>query len=313
MRRGLQGGLVAALLLSILVPGLAIFATGRSNPVYATVNGRAITARDVRERLAIYQLADPSQAAALGTKAFVPSVVERLVDERILLTAAKNEGVVPNTVDMGTAQNAVTSSLLKDVYGTRAALAATETRLGVTPQGLKRYARTEATIAAFLRRKIPTEIPSEAAVKAYYRAHAGTYRTKSLVRVRQLTFATKDAARRALVALLGGRSWGGAAKVAKQGTVAKDAWVLESELQPMVRRALSGLPVGKPSGIVAIGAGYAIVEATGREPARQLTEAEAAPEIRSYLSARTEAERVAAYTASLRAKSNVVLTLPRGA
>ena len=311
--RGLKGGLVAALLLSILAPAVAIFATAAQNPVYARVNDEAVTARDVRERIAIYQLADPTRATALGTRASVPSIVERLINERLLLAAAKKAGVQANHVDRGVGPTAVTSPLLRDIYGSGPALQEAEGRLGTSPAGVRRYAAAEATIAEFLRQRFPLRPPTEEAVGAYYRAHTRDFRTPSMVKLRQLTFATKAAAQKAGALLARGGTWEAAKLSGGRETAAMSGWMVASALKPAVQRATGALPKGRPSGIVREGAGYAIVEVLGREPSRQLTETEAAPGIRAYLEGRDDAGRVAAYVKSLRAGARVVLSLPRGA
>lgn len=316
LKRTLAGGLLAAFLVPTFLTECGFPQT--SSSVYARVNGAAVTATDVKTRLSIYQLADPAHASSIGASATLSSVVSRLVDERILLDQAKKEKVAATSSGVKSAYDEVNRQLVSGVYRTGGSLQSAEGRLGLTTTDLMTFARTESTIALLLRKDVPSSSVSDAAVSAYYSVNQKNYQVPATVHLQGIRVATQADAKTVLGLLQKGASFSGLAKLHSLDASSKDqggdlGWLSPTTLDPAIPKAILTLKTGQTSGIVKTAQGYAIVKVLGTRPARPMTEAEAAPEIRSLLAAQAEASAVNGYTAALKAHARISVTLPNNA
>lgn len=154
---------------------------------------------------------------------------------------------------------------------------------------------------------------ADSEVKDYYRQHRDEFDRPAQVRARQIVVASEEKARQVLGRLRQGADF---AELAKTESLSPDSeeggdlgFFARGEMPPEFDAAVFDLPVGRLSEPVKSPYGVHIFQVEERRQARQLTEAEAAPEIRAQLRREAEEKAYQQWLQELRARAVIDINM----
>lgn len=298
---------IPALVLSLallLCAGCSCF----KSPVVATVEGEEITAAELQEEMQMER--GKFDAALLSREEqfaeFRRQALEKLIQERILLSRARHLGISP------------TEGELAELERTRSgALAAREgdgafSSHGVDPRAWERAQRHRLIITKLIEQEVAGELPvSDAEVQAYYRQHPRDFQEPSQFRARQIIVDSKELADQIVASIEQGGDFGELAKLHSLSPDAKrggDLGFFDSRsYPPAFTEICRSLKKGEVSQVVATDYGYQIFQLLDKRPARQVPLAEAEEEIRRWIREQRSEASFEAWFAALRDRAGVVI------
>ncbi len=279
-------------------------AAGAEVPV-ATVDGVPITAAELARRVRRVTGGDAEAAADRQLRA---SLLDQLVEERLLLAEAARRGLTVPAAEVEAAARAAEAAMGRE--GLERELKAE----GLSPEEWRARLGETLLIRALLSTIPPPKPISEHDVRAHYEAHRAEYARPELRRARILTVATRAEAEALRARLAAGADF---AAVAREKSISpeKDAggdlgFVPAGQLPPEFDEALARLEPGQLSPVVESPYGFHLLRLEERRAARQAPLEEVRDEIRETLGrARTE-EAHERWLADLRAKAKIEILDP---
>jgi parvulin-like peptidyl-prolyl isomerase len=317
IRTRLGGAAFAALVVFLAANGCGArpAASHAVNPAtkVAVVNGRVITDGDVNRRLGLFKLVQPGQATRFNSLSVRKQVVNRLVEETLLLEAADKAHVsVPTSVvdqDYGRLRQEIVDSVYA---GKTAAYLKALKGLQLRDADLKAFVRSSDVITAYLNEAVPPPKVTSQEALAWYKAHGAELASPTLYHLRHILVKTKAEAETLEKDLKAGQDFATLAKRYSIDTAsAKNGgdlgWEPLSVYDPTFAAAASALKVGQISGIVHTRYGYHIVELLGERPGSVPPFAAVESQIVSYLQGQERQTAVNKLIASLKAKAKLQL------
>jgi parvulin-like peptidyl-prolyl isomerase len=281
----------------------------------AVVNGQVITQGQVQVRLNMFKLAQPGQATTFNARSVRQQIVQELVDEALLLQAARGEHIAASPQQVAKDYRSLASQFVPGVYPTARQFDQALRRLGLTTGMLKAYVAQSDTISAYLAKNAKVPAVTDQEVSAWYQAHQAELRGPEEYHLRHILVRTKAQAETILADLRGGQSFAALAQKYSidKGSAAKGGdlgWAPLSQYVTAFADAAAKLKVGEISGIVHSPYGYHIIELLGTRPGSLPSLAQVAPQIRSYLEGQAQQSAVSALLAKLRQKAKVQIYPP---
>jgi parvulin-like peptidyl-prolyl isomerase len=277
----------------------------------AVVNGEIVTLGQLNTRLNLFKLAQPGQATRFNSTSIKKEILQELVDEALLLQAARKAHVTAGTAQVQRDLASFEGQFVPGVYKDQQAFHQALSRLGLSIGTLKAYVVTSDTISAYLARYAKVPPVTSAQVDAWYKAHESELRGPNEYHLRHILVRTKAEAEKILADLHRGQSFSALAKkysIDKASAVKGGdlGWAPLSQYVPAFADAAAKLTkVGQLSGIVHSPYGYHIIELLGIRPGSLPALATVAPQIRSYLQGQAQQQAVTTLLAKLRAKAKV--------
>lgn len=182
-----------------------------SRPV-AVVDGQPIHASDLRREL--WRVHGKPVAGDVNRLPLARALLDHMVDQELLMQAAKKAGVTADERELETAWLSTQDGYRINDFN--ASLVAQ----GLTPERVKEDLRARITVEKFLKSQAKQQArPSDEDVKAYYEAHKANYRVPEQVRARQVVVRTEEEARPLQLRLAKGENF---ERIAREHSVAPE-------------------------------------------------------------------------------------------
>ncbi|HEX7127786.1 MAG TPA: peptidyl-prolyl cis-trans isomerase [Thermodesulfobacteriota bacterium] len=277
----------------------------RPDVTIATVDGAPITASELERRLRrVTGQADVSDADP-GLRA---SILDQLVDERILLAEAERRGLSIPAADVEAKARAEEAAMGAEAF---ARMLEVE---GLTPEGFRTQVGEQLLIRAILATVPPPRPIREFDVREYYEAHRREFAEPAQYRARLLTVASRPEAEALRAQLAAGADFAALA-TAKSISPEKSrggdlGFVPEGRMPPEIDEAARALAPGELSPVFQSPFGFHVLRLEERRPARQQTLDQARAEILRVLNTSRAEQATEAWLANLRAKARVEILDP---
>lgn len=297
--------MVRVRVLALMFAALLLVGCGTTSTSLATVNGQRITQADLTKRVDLYKLfSPPSEAKVLSQNSIKQAILDRLVEEDLLLHQAQVHHITVTKTQVQNALSQIQSSLVPGVYADQAAYAAALKKYNLTVADVSAYVQRVVTLDAVLAKEVPP--PSAKAIAAYYQAHKKDFTSPAEKEVRHILVASKTLAESILAKLKAGQSFSALAKKYSIDPGSKDqggmlGFIDPTTMVPSFAKAVESLKPGQMSGIVHSRYGYHIIEVLAERPAGYQTLAQATPTITNTLSGQADSS----YVARLKAKAHI--------
>ncbi len=269
----------------------------------ATVDGAPITRADLARLVRRVTGGEANADRQLRV-----SLLEQLIEERLLLAEAARRGLSLSAADVEAAARAAEAAMGREAFERELAAE------GLTPEAWRARLGETLLVRALLSTVPPPKPISEHDVRAHYQEHRADYARPEQFRARIPTVATRAEAEAIRAQLAAG---GDFAALAREKSISPEkeaggdlGFVPRGQLPPEFDEALARLKPGELSPVVESPYGFHIFRLEERRAARQATLEEVRDEIRETLS-RDRAERAhEEWLADLRAKAKVEILDP---
>jgi parvulin-like peptidyl-prolyl isomerase len=278
---------------------------GKPDVTVATVDGAPITQGELERRLRrVTGEADVSDAEP----ALRASLLEQLVDERILLAEAERRGLSIPAADIEAKARAEETAMGAEAFAT---MLETE---GLTPESFRRQVGDQLLVRAILATVPPPKPIREFDVREYYDAHKSQFAQPPQYRARLLTVASRPEAEALRAQIEGGADF---ATLASTRSISPEkaqggdlGFVPEGQMPPEIDRAARALEPGGLSPVFESPFGLHVLKLEDRRPARQQTLDQARSEIFRVLNTSRAEQATETWLAGLRAKAKVEILDP---
>ncbi|NLN07394.1 MAG: foldase [Firmicutes bacterium] len=283
--------LILAVLLVIAV-GVAVFALAHEE-VVATVNGEKITKEELYRELV------PNRGEY---------VLEQLISERVIMQAAKKEGIKVTEEEV----TAELEKMIAELYGgSRDYFETVLSQYGLTEQTLKNNIRVNLLLKKIVRSKITV---TEEEVQKHFADNQEKFNIPHEVHARHILVKTEEEAAEILQKLKGGEDFAALAKEystdpgskEKGGDLGKFG---KGQMVKEFEEAAFGAPVGLIDQAVKTSHGYHIIEVLEIQEAREVTFSEVEDKVREDLENEKIAAQMETEFAELRKAATVVKKL----
>lgn len=289
-------------------------AAAPTSPTWATVNGTAITQAQAMKRVHLIEYLNPQAAAQVALHATKVQIVDELVNESLLLVAAKKANVTASAaqVQQGVAGLEQTASTL---YPTASQRASKMKALDLTTADLSAYASLSVVLTTYLQKEVKTPTISQAQIAAYYNANKASFVTPTQYDVRHILVKTQALATQILAQLKAGADFATLAKKYSidTGSAANGGDLGYAALSLYVTPfadAVKLLKVGELSPVVHTIYGYHVLQLVGTKPGGQQTLQQVAAQITTLLVQQAQQAQVQTLINQLRAKAKIKETVP---
>jgi len=296
---------LAAVLTFVLVAagcgGAASAASPSASPnasaVVAHVDGDAVTRGEVDRAVALSRLSDK-------TLTFKQALEVQIRDHLLRREAARLH------VTVGDDAVAARLAQVKASVGGLSALRSSLSSVGLSLDSYRQVVRDGLLAQAVAARKFPGAAPSQAQVRAFYRAHRGDLTTPAALRLGEIVVKTKSLGQAVRERLRLGYSFAEVARAYSMNpeTAAPGGvlgWVATSSLPAPLARALASTPRGVVVGpIEAVGVWH-VLKVLDRRAAHTRSLAAARPAIVAQLTTQRQAELLSAWLARARGAAHV--------
>lgn len=289
-------------------------AAAPASPTWATVNGTAITQAQVMTRVHLIEYLNPQAAAQVALHATKVQIVDELVNENLLLAAAKKANVTANSaqVQQGVAGLEKTATTL---YPSLTEKASKMKALGLTTADLSAYASLSVVLTTYLQKEVKAPPITQAQIAAYYNANKASFITPTQYDVRHILVKTQALANQILAQLKAGADF---ATLAKKYSIDTGSAVNGGDLgyaalslyvTPFAD-AVKLLSINQLSPVVHTIYGYHIIQLLGTKPGGQQTLPQVASQITTLLVQQAQQAQVQTIINQLRAKAKIKETVP---
>ncbi len=272
--------------------------------VIARVDGVPIVQRDLVRYYRSMVQTDPSEKDVTLPMGLKKALLEKLIEEKLLLQMAAKEGlkIDPDELDHlyeGTARD----------YGP--ALTDYLKKLGMTPNDWKGKLRQDLLIEKVIRyhlRKVAS--PTYGEIRTYYETHQKDFQIPMQYRFSQIVVPTLKAAEQVMQKLKAGGDFARLAKqysISPEGKQGGDLGYWREDHLPEEFLSVRQMKIGEYSGIIHSPYGYHILLLTGVRDARDLTLKEAGPTIARRLEQEKRDAEKARWLKALKKKANIVI------
>jgi len=246
-------------------------------PVVANVDGYKITSSNLAAAMTIEK--EKYDTVLLKTSAnasvFKRAVLESLVQEAILLNAAKNAGILVSDEELNkTLQNASNPAMFE--------------KLPLSADVWKEKQRRRLIIGKLVKQEVTDKIPvSPDEIRSYYNSHRQEFYQPTQYHARQIVVNSKELANQIGARLGKGEDF---AALAEEFSLSPDrkrggdlGFFSASSFPPVFTEICNKLKIGERSGVVATDYGFQIFELLEKRQARQRTPEETADQIETIL------------------------------
>lgn len=286
----------AARLAALLVMASALLSCARepaprpdSEVVVAEVNGAPVTLADLKSEIVSRRGLSSALSPRTATRAEAAEALRRLIEKTIVLAEGARLGVaVP------------ASEVEAEIQRIRADFPPGGLEKALLKEGIEFEAWRSELRRSLLYRRASEAIAAaraqvrEEEVERAFRRSAGTMNRPERIRLHQLLFETPETAEKAREMLADGKEPAEAARRAagEEGAYSEAdlGFVTREDLPPEVASELFALPEGGVSRVIRQQDSYCVFRVARKEPARVLSYAAAAPEIREKLLRRRREE-----------------------
>lgn len=275
--------------LVIIISGGAGIAIGqhRSDTV-ATVNGEAITQRDLYN--------DMYNKMGLNS-------LEQIIARTLVMQEAKSKGVSISSDDL---QSDI-QEMIEEQYGSEDVFNATLQYYGMTREAFEDEWKTYLTAKTIL---LPTVSVSEEELQAFFRENQDQFNIKESVKMRQIVTATKEEADDILDQLRNGKDFAALAKEQSIDSYSRSSggelgWVERGTLTANLEDAIFALPIDEFGGPIETSAGFLVFQVTHHQEARDVDFSEVRETVSSMVKDRKVQELIPTWMSELRSKANI--------
>jgi peptidyl-prolyl cis-trans isomerase C len=273
----------------------------RDNKVVARINGQPIYASQIKKQLQVGEseskitMLDRESAGELKRK-----LLEQLIDEELLLQQAERQVLV---VDSKTVEDSV-EGLLAAYPPSKAE--EEMLKRGLDRQSLRQQLKRNLTIAKLLSQEVFERVVVQRdEIEKYFQQHQGEFVKPERVRVRQILVRTQEEAAHLRKRLQRGESFETLARdssIAPEAAVGGDlGYFVRGQMPKEIEESAFSLhQPGQLSQVVASPFGYHLFQLVDRQPAREMSAAEAFEAIEKKLLEEKKKEALALYLRRLR-------------
>lgn len=278
---------------------------GKPDVAVATVDGAPITDAELERRVRrVTGQADVSEAEPT----LRASLLDQLVDERILLAEAERRGLSIPAADVDAKARAEETAMGAEAFAKMLEIE------GLPREGFRKQVEDQLLVRAILATVPPPRPIRELDVREYYQAHRAEFAAPAQYRARLLTVASRPEAEALRAQVAGGADFAALA-AAKSVSPEKSrggdlGFVPEGQLPPEIDRAAQALKPGELSPVFQSPFGFHVLKLEERRPARQQTLDQARGEILRVLNTSRAEQATEAWLADLRAKATVEILDP---
>lgn len=275
-----------------------------SEVIVAVVNGATFTLRDLKNEIISLRGFSSSLSSQTATRAEAAEAIRRLIEKAVVLKEGERLGVTVSP-----------SEVEEEIQRIRADFPPGGLEKALLQEGIDFDAWRAEMRRSLLYRKAASAIASARAevrkeeVEKAFRKNAKAMSRPERIRVRQLLFESQEKARKARELILEGKDAVEAARQAAGGeappSVADLGFVTRDDLAPDLAQELFALPDGAVSRVIRQEEAFCLFQVVRKEPARTLTFAAAAPEIREELLRARREEAFRSWLAAEVGKANV--------
>lgn len=272
---------------------------GLSPEVVAKADGHEITLDDFTAQMAFMGLgSDPAALVADLRQAVLDSLVRR----RLIIAQGAKLKLSLDSPEVLQALRQAHSGENEAVFQRNLAAQ------GLTVQQWERVVGEEILSRLIIKRVVADRILIPAAeIRAYYQANQERFNRPQQILAQHAVLPTRQLADKLLAEVAAGKDMGKAAAalgVPIDGGGAP-AWLSRGHMPPELEKKVFALEQGKVAGPLASTYGFHVVRVIDKRPARRLTVAQAAPEIKQVLAAGRKDELATQWVANLLGKADV--------
>ncbi|HHY92550.1 MAG TPA: hypothetical protein GX511_04330 [Firmicutes bacterium] len=234
------------------------------------------------------------------------SVVDQLLEEKVLLAEAEKEGITVSTDKMNQAWQEIESGLVKQ-FGDKTKLDQALTKAKLSTEDVKTVVENNLKLEELYQKVTAGIKVTPAEVAAYYEQHQADFKVPEQVRARHILVAEEKLAQEIRARLVKGEDFAKLAQEYSNDPGSRDSggelgYFPAGQMAPEFDKAAFSTPVGQFSAVIKSSFGYHIIQVEDKKPARTL----ALAEVEKYLSAQLEGqkkdERFQAFLADLKGK-----------
>jgi parvulin-like peptidyl-prolyl isomerase len=291
------------------------------SPAAATVNGTVITQREVDGRVAelLPTLSFHANMAPEKMRALRRTALEELALDELIVQEARGMGLTPDEQAVDTALAAVRGRFTTE-KAFEAALASSQ----LSKRELRRQLERAELVRDARKAHAPAD-PTREDVRAYYDANPGKFLRPEQVRIVELLVKVDPAGGQSAAAAGEKKARGLAARARKGedlGALAREhsdddwrvkdgdlGWVHKGRLDPDLEASAFSAPDGEVRVVRSL-SGFHVFRVTGRQPATQLSFADAAPIIADRLRTQRRGAAETAWTATLQSGATIAIVDP---
>lgn len=278
------------------------------NPIVATVNNEPITAAELRAKMGMERSKfDPTLLAQEGNfLEFRKQALEKLIQEKILLTEARRLGIAPTQEELKNIDQQYSQALSFD-----------EGDFPLTSQGIdskawKRAQHNRLVINKLILQEVVDKIPiAEDKIQAYYKQHLQEFHQTAQLHARQILVDSQELADQILSKIKRGEDFG---ELAKQHSLSPDSrrggdlGFFEAKIYPPIfSEVCRELVTGEVSDVIQTEYGYQIFQLLDRRPERQIPYEEASEQIRKLLKENESEQLFGNWLTTLQSKATIAI------
>ena len=275
------------------------------NKVIAKVDGAEITGRDLiryYDSIVQPQKSNGGQSESVSLE-LKKSLLERLIEEKLLLRVAAKEGIQVNDEEVSKLYEGIAKDYGKDFNNYLK-------RLGVKPAEWRASLRRDLLIERVINRHLQrVENPTDQEIKKYYHEHLREFQVPMQYRFSQIVVPTLKAAQRVQEKLKAGEDFSKLAKqysVFPEGKRGGDLGYWREDRLPEEFALVHHMKVGEVSDIIHTPYGYGLILLTDVRDARVLSLKEAGPRIARRLLQEKRGAEKARWVKGLKKKALIV-------
>jgi len=274
--------------------------------VVATVNGERITTAQLHKALSRARRDDEdlSPRTAADAQAFRESTLDDLIDQTVLLQAARAANVQVSAERVDRELLRLRSDYPGHTFDQALAKGA------LTQEELRTETQRQLTIEAYFVQQVYAHVAiTDAEIGAYYAAHTAAFSHPEQVHAEQILVAEADTAKKVQAELRKGKAF---EELARTYSISPDArvggdlgWFAKGVMPEAFDRACFALEVGQVSAVTASPYGYHLFKLLGRRPAGVPALASIRPKVEAALRKEREVAAQKAQVKSLRQRAKI--------
>lgn len=308
--------------MTLAVAWLALVAAGCGGDrqqALARVNGEAVTASQLDERVSFFQIIYRHQMSSQEIERLRPQFVDMLVDEAVLTQEAKKRGLTPQAGAVRAETARVLEAIkIQNYNGSEEQMKRGLKQAGLTEEILREIVARQLAVDSLFRQVTAPVKVADADLRAYYDRNKAQMVRPETVRLAHIQAKTKEDADKALAELRAGKPFTEVAQsvdpmVAAHGGMSINGVppagapqeVRRGQLPPELEKAAFELAAGQVSPVVESQGSYFILKVEDKQAARQMTFDEVKAGLRADLLQEKQKETFERFIADIKKSAKI--------
>ncbi len=294
---------------------------GDGKQVLARVNGEKVTARQLDQRVAFFQVIWRHKMAPRELELVRSQFVDLLVDEALLAQEAKKRGLAPQASTVKAETSRLMDTIKSQNFGGSAEQMNRDFKqAGLTTEALQDIVARQLAVDAIFKKETASVQVSDADVRSFYDQNKAQMVVPETVKLSRIKAKTKEDAEKALAELQAGKPFTEVAKeyssdpmvaahsgmsIAGLPPAGAPQEVRRGELPPELDKAAFDLDPGKVSQVVESQGAYYVLKVEDKQDSRQRTFEEVKEDVRNYLLQERRKQVFERFVAGLRKSAKI--------